>query len=104
MAATTQVRLLVWSIAFVFQRLSAAQRPTPGQIATRKDAGPAPETRLQEAGLRLACGGACGMAAMRHGSLRSVGIARLAQSAERKALNLVAVGSSPTVGVCCLPA
>ena len=28
--------------------------------------------------------------------------ARLAQSAERKALNLVVVGSSPTVGVCCL--
>ena len=30
-------------------------------------------------------------------------IARLAQSAERKALNLVVVGSSPTVGVedCC---
>ena len=27
-------------------------------------------------------------------------IARLAQSAERKALNLVVVGSSPTVGVC----
>ena len=26
--------------------------------------------------------------------------ARLAQSAERKALNLVVVGSSPTVGVC----
>ena len=30
--------------------------------------------------------------------------ARLAQSAERKALNLVVVGSSPTVGVCQLPA
>ena len=28
-------------------------------------------------------------------------IARLAQSAERKALNLVVVGSSPTVGVLC---
>ena len=28
-------------------------------------------------------------------------IARLAQSAERKALNLVVVGSSPTVGVFC---
>ena len=28
--------------------------------------------------------------------------ARLAQSAERKALNLVVVGSSPTVGVSCL--
>ena len=27
--------------------------------------------------------------------------ARLAQSVERKALNLVVVGSSPTVGVCC---
>ena len=27
--------------------------------------------------------------------------ARLAQSAERKALNLVVVGSSPTVGVLC---
>ena len=27
-------------------------------------------------------------------------MARLAQSAERKALNLVLVGSSPTVGVC----
>ena len=38
------------------------------------------------------------MAALRHGSLRSVGIARLTQSAERKALNLVVVGSSPTVG------
>ena len=30
-------------------------------------------------------------------------IARLAQSAERKALNLVVVGSSPTVGVLWLP-
>ena len=30
---------------------------------------------------------------------RALGIARLAQSAERKALNLVVVGSSPTVGV-----
>ena len=30
---------------------------------------------------------------------REVGTARLAQSAERKALNLVVVGSSPTVGV-----
>ena len=29
--------------------------------------------------------------------------ARLAQSAERKALNLVVVGSSPTVGVLALP-
>ncbi len=29
--------------------------------------------------------------------------ARLAQSAERKALNLVVVGSSPTVGVCLIP-
>ena len=29
------------------------------------------------------------------------GTARLAQSAERKALNLVVVGSSPTVGVVC---
>ena len=29
----------------------------------------------------------------------SVSTARLAQSAERKALNLVVVGSSPTVGV-----
>nr|GMC47553.1 hypothetical protein DD237_004001 [Ipomoea batatas] len=29
--------------------------------------------------------------------------ARLAQSVERKALNLVVVGSSPTVGVCFLP-
>ena len=29
--------------------------------------------------------------------------ARLAQSAERKALNLVVVGSSPTVGVLWLP-
>ena len=29
----------------------------------------------------------------------SINIARLAQSAERKALNLVVVGSSPTVGV-----
>jgi hypothetical protein len=28
-------------------------------------------------------------------------LARLAQSAERKALNLVVVGSSPTVGVSC---
>ena len=28
-------------------------------------------------------------------------IARLAQSAERKALNLVVVGSSPAVGVVC---
>ena len=31
--------------------------------------------------------------------LGSVSVARLAQSAERKALNLVVVGSSPTVGV-----
>ena len=30
--------------------------------------------------------------------IRSPAIARLAQSAERKALNLVVVGSSPTVG------
>ena len=30
-------------------------------------------------------------------------VARLAQSAERKALNLVVVGSSPTVGVLCGP-
>ena len=30
--------------------------------------------------------------------------ARLAQSAERKALNLVVVGSSPTVGALMLPA
>ena len=30
-------------------------------------------------------------------------MARLAQSAERKALNLVVVGSSPTVGVTYLP-
>ena len=30
---------------------------------------------------------------------RAVGTARLAQSAERKALNHVGVGSSPTVGV-----
>ena len=30
---------------------------------------------------------------------RAVGTARLAQSAERKALNLVVVGSSPRVGV-----
>ena len=29
---------------------------------------------------------------------RAVGTARLAQSAERNALNLVVVGSSPTVG------
>ena len=29
--------------------------------------------------------------------------ARLAQSVERKALNLVVVGSSPTVGVCVYP-
>jgi hypothetical protein len=35
------------------------------------------------------------------GNLLALGaIARLAQSAERKALNLVVVGSSPTVGVC----
>ncbi len=32
-----------------------------------------------------------------------VATARLAQSAERKALNLVVVGSSPTVGACLLP-
>ena len=31
---------------------------------------------------------------------RLLATARLAQSAERKALNLVVVGSSPTVGVC----
>ena len=31
--------------------------------------------------------------------LGSVSVARLAQSAERKALNLVVVGSSPMVGV-----
>ena len=30
---------------------------------------------------------------------RHIPVARLAQSAERKALNLVVVGSSPTVGV-----
>ena len=30
--------------------------------------------------------------------LENISIARLAQSAERKALNLVVVGSSPTVG------
>ena len=38
----------------------------------------------------------------REGSLRCqpcIGKARLAQSTERKALNLVVVGSSPTVGV-----
>ena len=34
---------------------------------------------------------------------RAVGTARLAQSAERKALNLVVVGSSPTVGVFLYP-
>jgi hypothetical protein len=34
----------------------------------------------------------------------SSSLARLAQSAERKALNLVVVGSSPTVGVSCLAA
>jgi hypothetical protein len=33
--------------------------------------------------------------------LGRIPIARLAQSAERKALNLVVVGSSPTVGVLC---
>jgi hypothetical protein len=33
--------------------------------------------------------------------LNRISLARLAQSAERKALNLVVVGSSPTVGVLC---
>ncbi len=33
-----------------------------------------------------------------HLGLRIVAMARLAQSVERKALNLVVVGSSPTVG------
>ena len=33
--------------------------------------------------------------------LNRISLARLAQSAERKALNLVVVGSSPTVGVFC---
>ena len=32
-------------------------------------------------------------------SFRGLAVARLAQSVERKALNLVVVGSSPTVGV-----
>ena len=35
------------------------------------------------------------------GSHEKIFMARLAQSAERKALNLVVVGSSPTVGVSC---
>ena len=38
-------------------------------------------------------------AALLHKSPASLSSARLAQSAERKALNLVVVGSSPTVGV-----
>ena len=33
--------------------------------------------------------------------LNRISLARLAQSAERRALNLVVVGSSPTVGVLC---
>ena len=36
---------------------------------------------------------------LRDNKERAVGTARLAQSAERKALNLVVVGLSPTVGV-----
>ena len=42
---------------------------------------PEPTTALKDPGFKASC------------------IARLAQSAERKALNLVVVGSSPTVGV-----
>ena len=41
--------------------------------------------------------GGCGLACARMDN--GVSAARLAQSAERKALNLVVVGSSPTVGV-----
>ena len=69
MAATTQVRLLVWSFLLVSSLGLQICKPTISAIA-----------------------------AIKH-ILHFIAEARLAQSAERKALNLVVVGSSPIVGV-----
>ena len=65
------------------------------QIAAKRRAAPGHRARFGDQGSRARAPTDCS----RILDLRMVLQARLAQSAERKALNLVVVGSSPTVGV-----
>ena len=74
MAVTTQVRLLVWSFS------KSISRDTHTHTNAHKHTGQISPFNILVAAAAIVQ-------------------ARLAQSAERKALNLVVVGSSPTVGV-----